>query len=249
VIKSLHVLHCGSQPTDKGAVLTYRVDLGKIVETPMRSFLIKTDEGNILFDTGISPEIVESLRALGRQFNVTEKDLLPQRLAEIGITPEDVSTVFMSHLHYDHSGFLKAFPHAEVIIQRAEYSFAFNPPSYVEGIYVRSDFDIPGLKWRLIDGDEFLMPGITAVLTAGHSPGHQSLMVELPQSGSIILTGDCAFLSENMEKEIIPGIFYNPVDAFYSIKKLKLLAQLKNAQLLYSHDIEWRTEGKPSEYY
>ena len=249
MIKSLHVLHCGSQPTDKGAILTYRVDMGKIVEAPMRSFLIRTDEGNILFDAGISPEVIASFRAAGREFNVTEKDLLLQRLAEIGVAPEDIGTVILSHLHYDHCGFLKAFSHAEVIIQRAEYSFAFGALPYTEGVYVRSEFDLPGVKWRLIDGDEFLMPGVAAILTTGHTPGHQSLMLELPQTGSIILTGDSVFCRENVEEEIIPGIFYNPTDAFHSIKKLKLLAQIKNARFLYSHDIEWQTSGQPSEYY
>jgi len=92
MVKSLHVLHLGSNLTDKGAVMTYRVDMGKIVDVPMRSFLIKMDEGNILFDAGISPKTIDYKRALGKQPNVTEKDLLPQRLAEIGIAPEDVSS-------------------------------------------------------------------------------------------------------------------------------------------------------------
>lgn len=249
MIRSLHILHCGSQPTDKGAVITYRVDMGKIVETPITSFLIKTDEGNILFDAGISPETMASFKATGRKFNITESDLLPQSLAAIGVSAKDVKTVILSHLHYDHCGFLKAFLHAEVIVQRAEYSFAFNAPSYTATTYFRADFDVPGLKWRLIDGDEFLMPGITAILTTGHTPGHQSLMVELPKTGSIILTGDAAFFRENIEKEIIPGVHHNPLDTFYSIKKLKLLAQIKKARLLYSHDIEWQASGKPSEYY
>ncbi|MFC1964149.1 N-acyl homoserine lactonase family protein [Chloroflexota bacterium] len=246
MIKSLHVLNCGSIPVDKGVLATYRVDMGKTIVIPFRSFLIKADDGHILFDASFNPETMKRLIAMGKKVNVTEEDSMLNRLAEIGVSPKDVSTVFLSHLHYEHCGLLNAFTHADIILQRAEYAYGLNAPSYVQGVYLKADFDLPGLKWRLLDGDEFLMPGLTAIHTIGHTPGHQSLMVDLPKTGTVILSGDAAVCKENIEKEIITGIFYNPDDTLYAIKKLKLLAQMKNAEIIFSHDPEWQT--MPTEY-
>lgn len=248
-VKSLEILYCGSGYVDKG-VLTYHVDSGKIVEVPYMCFLIRTDDGNVLFDTGFNPDDIAKLKSMGRRLNITERDFLPNRLQEVGISPEEVNTVIVSHLHWDHAGFIGAVSHAEIIVQRVEYAFAFNAPPYARMSYFRSDFDIPELRWRLLDGDEVLMPGITAIFTPGHSPGHQSLMVELPETGTIILAADCGFLLENFENETIPGVFVNPSDALHSIKKIKLLAQVKRAQIMPTHDMQmWKAMKKPPESY
>ncbi len=94
------------------------------------------------------------------------------------------------------------------------------------------------------------MPGVTAISTPGHTPGHQSLMVELPESGTLILSGDCAYISENLEREIIPGIFVSPFQALHSLKKLKNLSRITNGQIFYNHSMEQvETLKKPPEFY
>ncbi len=246
MIKSVHAFNCGSMPFDKGYI-THQVDMGKIVEMPFTTFLIRADEGNFLFDAGMSLEIVEHHRRTStRVFNMTEEDCIPLRLAQIGVGAEDINGIIVSHLHSDHCGFLKAFPRAEIIVQRAEYRFAMNPPPY-ERSYVRSNFDLPGRKWRLIEGDEVIMPGMAVISTPGHTPGHQSLVLDLAGGSCLIITGDAVNTQESIDKEIIPGIYHNAHEAFYSLKRIKTLARLKNARLLFSHDIEWHKEKKKTE--
>jgi hypothetical protein len=63
------------------------------------------------------------------------------------------------------------------------------------------------------------------------------------KSGTKILTGDCAYLSENIEKEIIPGLFVDSLQALHSLKKLKNLAQITGGKMLYSHSPEQRKDG------
>ncbi len=180
-VKSLQVLYCGlGVEIDKGNVITYRVDVGMKVEIPFLVYLIRTDEGNILFDSGIDHNDLPHLLSIGKEVEIKEEDFLLNRLREANIDPEEINFVFQSHLHWDHSGLLRYFPNAEIIIQREEYGYAINPPPFAEAYYRRPYYSAPNLNWRIIDGDESLMPGITAILTQGHTPGHQSLMVELP---------------------------------------------------------------------
>ena len=237
VAKRLDILYCGSLIVDKGGVLTYHVDNGKIVEMPVLTYLIRTEYGNILFDSGLNHDDFPSLLSLGKNLKVKEEDCLLNRLRDVGVAPDDINLVVQSHLHWDHSGMLGYFPNAEIIIQREEYGYAMNPPTVAEAYYRRHYYDRPDLNWRIIDGDETLMPGITAILTPGHTPGHQSLLADLQESGTIILSGDCASTHENIERELIPGLFVNQIEALHSLKKLKSLAIMKNAHIFFTH--EW----------
>ena len=236
VAERLDILYCGSLMVDKGGVITYHVDNGKIVEVPVLTCLIRTEKGNLLFDSGINHDDCPSLLSLGKKIKIKKEDFLLNRLREIGVAPEDVNLLFQSHLHWDHSGLLARFTKAEIIVQREEYGYAMNPPPFAEAYYRRHYYNRPDLNWRIIDGDETLMPGITAVLTAGHTPGHQSLVVDLRDKGTIILAGDCAYTHENIEKGLIPGLFVNPGQALHSLKRLKSLAKMRNAQIIYSHE-------------
>ncbi len=248
--RSLSVLHCGSIFSDKGSVLTYRVDVGKKVEIPVCSYLIRSEQGNLLFDAGVDHSDAPYLTSIGKELNMEKEDFLLTRLKEVGVSADDIDFVFLSHLHWDHSGLLKYFPKAKIIIQRQEYGYAINPPPFAEAFYRPRYYDSPSLNWQFIDGDQSLMPGITAISTPGHTPGHQSLMVDLPESGTLILSGDCAYVSENLDKEIIPGIFVDPFQALHSLKKIKNLARITNGLIICNHSMEQlRTLKKPPEFY
>ncbi len=248
-VRSLEILYNGIGVVDQ-SVLTYHTGAGKLVEVCYLVFLIRTDAGNILFDTGFNPADMGFLKSVRPRLKITEEDFLPNRLREVGLRPGDIDTVIVSHLHWDHGGFLGAVSQAEIIVQRTEYAFAFSAPAYARELYIQSDYDIPGLRWRLLDGDEVLMPGLTAIFTPGHSTGHQSLLVELPETGPIILGADCGFVLENFEKEIISGSFVSPSDSLHSIKKLKVLAQLKKARIVPSHDMNaWKAMKRAPERY
>jgi len=244
--QGLFALDCGSIYVDKGNVLTYRVDVGKKVEVPIFAFLIKSEKENLLFDTGVDLDDHDFLTPLGKDIKMNEEDFILNRLRNIGLSPEQINYVFISHLHFDHSGLLRYFKKARLFIQRQEYGYAINPPPFAEPLYRRHYYNSPALSWQVLEGDESLMPGVTAISTPGHTPGHQSLMVNLPEGGTIILTGDCAYLSENIEKEIIPGLFMDPLQALHSLKKLKNLAQITGGKMLYSHSPELRKTLKKS---
>ena len=83
---------------------------------------------------------------------------------------------------------------------------------------------------------------MSVLRTDGHTPGHQSLLVELPQTGPVILAGDACYWQEHIDGERPPGVVWNPTLAMHAIKRLKTLARLTGGRIFPSHDPEfWRT--------
>jgi N-acyl homoserine lactone hydrolase len=166
----------------------------------------------------------------------TEEDLLVHRLDLVGLNAENVDMVILSHLHYDHAGGAALFPKSELVVQKDEYAYAHHPASFFESFYYRKNFDLPGYRWRLLDGDTEILPGVTVLRSDGHTPGHQSLLVELPETGPVILSGDACYWREHADKERVPGVVWNPTLALHSIKKIKTIARLVRGRIFPGHD-------------
>src|SRR5213076_3197742 len=113
-----------------------------------------------------------------------------------------------------------------------------------------SNFDLPGSRWRLLDGDTELVPGVTVLRTDGHTPGHQSLFVELPESGPVVLAGDSCYWQEHIDQERVPGVVWDPTRALHSIKKLKTIARHTGGRIFPSHDpVFWKTVKQAPDAY
>ena len=237
-VKSLHPLHNGFMGAER-SLLFYGEFSSATTRIPIPAYLIRTSEGNVLFDTGLSPRALPGLRRTDPLARFEEADLLVNRLRALGLEPADVAMVVISHLHYDHAGGAELFPSSELIVQKDEYAYAHYPASFFAGFYYRKNFDLPGYRWRLLDGDTELAPGLTVLRSDGHTPGHQSLLVELPQSGPVILAGDACYWREHVERERVPGVVWNPTLALHSIKRLKTLARLTGARIFPGHDPEF----------
>src|SRR5205085_6999719 len=94
-----------------------------------------------------------------------------------------------------HAGYHDAFTKAELIVQREHYELARSGhPRYAAA---RAHWDHPAQRYRLIDGDTELLPGLTLIETSGHAPGHQSVLVRLPQTGMILLAIDAVMMQRH----------------------------------------------------
>jgi N-acyl homoserine lactone hydrolase len=216
------------------------------VQIPISCWLVRTTDAWVLFDTGVSPRAVPGLRRTDPLARFEDEDLLVHRLDALGLEPADVALVVLSHLHFDHAGGADLFPGAELVAQRDEYACAHHPPPFFASFYYRKNFDLPGYRWRLLDGDAELLPGVTALRSDGHTPGHQSLLVELPESGPVILAGDCCYWQEHLDREMPPGVVWDPSRAMHSIKRLKTLARLTGGRVFPSHDPAFWAQVKKS---
>ena len=221
---------------------------------PVPGVLLQTDGGWVLLDTGFNTALVRDPALYRRFFPTVEyRPVLPgpgepieQRLAEVGVDFDDIHTVAVSHLHHDHAGGLKLFAgKVPVHAQRRELEYGLsNHPEPERNAIVRVDFDDPNIEWRLADGEAEIAPGITAVPTYGHTPGHQSFVVELDESvtggegAGIVFAFDAADLTENIEHELAIGGFIDvePEETIEPIRRLKRLASDKGYQLIPGHD-------------
>jgi N-acyl homoserine lactone hydrolase len=248
-VKALYALQNGFMGFERSG-LFYGEFSAEKVQIPVTCYLVRTGEATILFDTGLSPRAVPGLRRNDPLARFTDDDLLVHRLDRIGLDAGDVDMVVLSHLHYDHAGGAALFPKSELIVQTDEYAYAHYPASFFAGFYYRKNFDLPGYRWRLLDGDAELVPGVTVLRTDGHTPGHQSLLVELPDSGPVILAADSCYWQEHIETERPPGVVWNPTLAMHSIKRLKTLARLVDGRIFPGHDpVFWQTVKQPPDAY
>ena len=169
---------------------------------PVWSALVRTSEGNILFDTGLHPVHVERPDAtFGRgslKIVMEKEDAIVARLASVGVRPSDIAIVVNSHLHFDHAGNNGAFPKATFVVQADHLAHAKGKPNF-PGVY----WDLPELHYLPTAGRARVAAGVEVVPTPGHAPGHQSLVVDLPETGRVVLCGDAAFTRENLERGAI----------------------------------------------
>lgn len=211
------------------------------VVAPVWAALLRTPEGNILFDTGLHPvhitrpDATFGSRDTGFTVKMEQEDAIVSRLAAVGVRPDDITVVVNSHLHFDHAGNNGAFPKATFIVQADHLAFAKGKPNF-PGVY----WDIPELTYVPTSGRGRLAKGIEVVPTPGHAPGHQSLVVDLAETGRVVLTGDAADTRANLERGEIPAM--DQTAAKESLALIRSLVKDDLSRAFPSHDADaWAT--------
>jgi N-acyl homoserine lactone hydrolase len=216
---------------------------------PAPGYLIQTDDGhNVLIDTGFPRRY--DLHEMGLRLN--ERDYIVDQLATVGLAPHDIHYLICTHFDPDHAGSHDAFPDAELIVQRRHYEVA-RAGAHPRFERMRPHWDHPSLRYRLIDGDTTLLSSIELIETSGHVPGHQSVLVRLPQTGPVLLAIDAVTQAVQFDaeaRELGPQDM-DEADVRASTGKLVELARREGAALVvFGHDAEqWRTLKKAPGYY
>lgn len=234
-------------------VRLYLFQLALIEEgIPIPGYLIQTSDGtHILIDTGY-PTDDAFLSHPDSQDILTSTSIVDQ-LAVLGLTPRDIQYLVCTHFDPDHSGGHDAFRWSELIVQRTHYTFA-RATAHERFTLTRPHWNHPDLRYRLIDGDVELVPGVTLIETSGHVPGHQAVLVRLPHTGPVLLAIDAA----DREAELDPstrlennGFDLDPTRARESAQKLFELARREGVTLtIFGHDERlWPALKKAPECY
>ena len=230
----------------------YGDDSGQTLVEPVPAVLLDTDHGWTLLDTGINTALVHD-RPLYERLHARNHDIVPilpdvdgepleHALAAHGVALGDITRIYLSHLHNDHAGGLRLFDRSvPVWVQRREldYGLADHPFPERHGMF-RIDYDDPEIDWRLLDGDDELAPGISVVLTPGHTPGHQSFVIDLPDGSGYVFAFDAGDLTENFQHERAVGGFVHcqAQDTVVAIRRLKAIAAERGYRLIPGHDPE-----------
>jgi glyoxylase-like metal-dependent hydrolase (beta-lactamase superfamily II) len=199
---------------------------GKKYMAALKPLLVESEDLRILVDTGIG-ELPEKIV---KYFKPDRSMTIEKSLRKVGLSPEDITTVVNTHLHVDHCGNNHLFKGARFVVQETEHAYAKNPHRFQKGAYVKSLFDTS--RFRTVNGTHQLTEDVTLIPTPGHTPGHQSVLVEGEKR--YVYCGDIAPLRENYERRNIVGVLFNSADALASIDKLRELGGYP----IFSHDNE-----------
>jgi len=220
------------------AIMTYLLNFDVKGEAGGYMFLIEGTDKNIIVDTSGS---AESLAMAG--FKAEQVASPEDALKKAGLTCEDIDMVILTHLHFDHVEYVSKFKNARFICQSDELKEALNPHPGVDKLlywpHLYSD-----IKFQTVTGDQEIYPGIRVILTPGHTPGGQTVLVDT-KDGIAAITGMCSVLENFYPPEpfnammdmITPGIHENVQLLYESMEKIKHSADI----IVPIHDIKWST--------
>ena len=222
---------------------------------PILAWAIETDEGIVLVDTG---EIAQARQpgyfpkwhpfySLALEVNVAPEDEIGPQLRRIGIMPDDVRTVVLTHLHSDHCGGVGYFPHATMYVTAREHCLATGALSGLAGYTPRNlpewfkpqlvEFDetplgpFAGSKTITADGRVVMVP------TPGHTPGHASVIV-IDEDRHYFLAGDASYSQQLLVDEVVDGISPHHATSLRSLRTIAEYARRFPTVYLPSHEFD-----------
>jgi N-acyl homoserine lactone hydrolase len=251
--RRLYPLFCGYELIDVSVSL--RGQMGTTIAAPVGCFLVETDSGYVLIDSGSNEELIWDPLLCTRYYArscppvVRPGDTLLERLASVKVDRSQISHVIVSHLHGDHGGGIRHFPQAKIVIQRPEYNWAMSLSDPASG-YFRCDWDLPTTRWQIVEGDVEVAPGVTALAAYGHTPGHQAALVELERTGAVLIPGDAGDMVRNFTEEIGPGGATDIDAAMAAIRRLNAVRAERHALLYPGHDLAaWQSLRQAPDFY
>jgi N-acyl homoserine lactone hydrolase len=231
-VDKLYILNCGEGVA--GDISRWSgVDVGKSMPMAENCYLMHHTQGWLLWDTGVTDAIAAMPNGEApsdpRAIHWYRPKTLAAELNAVGVKPSDIKYLAISHTHPDHVGNVEMFPQAMLLVQKAEYEWPnplgvgrFKPEHPVKKL--EGDYDVFG------DGS------ITILSTPGHTPGHQSLLVKLPKTGAIVLSGDAVHFKSNWDNRRVPSINTDKESTATSMQRIADVMEKEKAQLWINHD-------------
>src|SRR5580700_8118136 len=246
-VEKLYILNCGEGVAGDISRWSPGVNEGKSMDFVDNCYLIKHARGWFLWDTGIPDAVAAMPNGLApadpKAVTWHRPKTLASQLDQIGVKPSDIKAMAVSHTHPDHIGNVEMFPTTMLYVQKAEYEWpgANNAPRF------KPEHPVTKLEG---DKDVFGDGSVTILSTPGHTPGHQSLLVKLPKSGAVVLSGDAVHFKDNWDNRRVPTPNFNKEQTLASMQKIADILTAEKAQLWINHDKAQRDGLKMSpEFY
>ncbi|HEX9463869.1 MAG TPA: N-acyl homoserine lactonase family protein [Alphaproteobacteria bacterium] len=191
-------------------------------------YVVKHGDDYLLWDTGFAMDTPTAA-----------KTSVVDQLAQLKVKPEQIKFVGISHYHADHTGQVASFPQATLLIGKGDWD-ALSSPKPAAGVNAPpfASWISGGGKVEPQPGDKDVFGDGTVMMlsTPGHTPGHHSLLVKLPQTGAVILTGDAAHFHENYDSNGVPTFNTDRAQTVASLERIKTIAANLKATVVIQHD-------------
>jgi glyoxylase-like metal-dependent hydrolase (beta-lactamase superfamily II) len=203
-------------------------------------YLIRHDGDYMLWDTGLPAALLNA--PLGdAAMNPTLAQTIPAQLEKIGVQPEKISTVGISHYHFDHVGQAADFPKAGLLIGAADFkAFTSDPAPFGLEPDLLAPWLKGGSKVETVTGDKDVFGDgtVTMLSMPGHTPGSYGLLVKLANTGPVLLSGDVAHFEKQLETENVPPFNTDRAESLASMDRLRHIAKTLKATLIVQHDAD-----------
>lgn len=258
---SLPAAPLGAQETEGAQLKLWRLDCGNIDVNFLNLFsdtnayadeskslvgscyLIQHGEEYLLWDAGLPAGLKGAEQDPAAPIAPTLKADLPEQLAQLDLEPGDIDLLGISHYHFDHTGQAPSFENAKLFIGKQDFeTLKMEPlPPFAQGF---ADPE-PLAHWLSGDGEVEQTTGdkdifgdgtVTMLTMPGHTPGETALMVKLPETGPVILSGDVVHFEEQIANVGVPTFNYDRAETLASIDRLTRLAENTGAMLIIQHD-------------
>ena len=246
-VERLYVLNCGRGHAADQSLWSPGVNVGTAIDVSDNCYLIKHKQGWFLWDTGVPDAVAAMPDGLPpsnpRASAWRRPKTLASQLDQLGVKPADIKYMAVSHTHGDHVGNVELFPQAMLFVQKAEYEWPgpdnkprFEPKHPVTKL--EGDRDVFG------DGS------VTLLATPGHTPGHQSLLVKLPKTRAVVLSGDAVHFKDNWDNRRVPEMNTSKDQTLASMQRIADVVAKEHAQLWIKHDLVQTNQLKQApDYY
>jgi glyoxylase-like metal-dependent hydrolase (beta-lactamase superfamily II) len=238
----LYAFTCGS------VTAAFRGDPKGELQVPVPCYLIEHDQGHVLVDTGMHPDVRDDPKGrLGRVADLMKVDLpegedVGARLRSLGVDPGSLRYLVNTHLHFDHAGGNELIPaNVELVVQRREWLAGGDDVEVKANVYVRADYDQPRPVLEVEGEHDLFGDGAVVLLpTPGHTPGHQSLRLRAGTE-DVVLCADACYFADWMDSEQTPPYGFDKQQEVESVRRLRALRDA-GARMIYGHDPgQWAT--------
>lgn len=253
----IHALEAGLQWLDGGAMFgvvprplwerRIAPDERNRIPLALRCLLVEAPDALVLVDTGIGNKEDPRFMDLYGVANAGVPSRLEDAIRAAGFTPDDVDVVLNTHLHFDHAGgnthrdpageVRLSFPRARHVVQRGELDFAHSGNERVRASYLADNFDpvAEASLWDLVEGEAQVTAGVRVLPTPGHTPHHQSVLVESEGATACFLADVCP-TSAHLPLPWIMGYDLQPLVTLESKRGLWRRARAEDWLLIFEHD-------------
>ncbi|OQM76972.1 N-acyl homoserine lactonase family protein [Manganibacter manganicus] len=204
-------------------------------------YLIRHDDDYMLWDTGLPASLHHAEQSTTAPMAPTLDRTLPEQLKQIGVAPQRIAIIGISHYHFDHIGQAADFPKAKLLIGKADFdALKATPPPFGAEPSLLEPWLKGGATVETVTGDKDIFGdgSVTMLYAPGHTPGSRALLVQLAKKGPVLLSGDVAHFEKQFETGNVPGFNTDRAQSLASMARLQKVAKTLNATLIVQHDAD-----------